>query len=199
MLASLLLEWPFAHLNQMDQNASAQPVNELQRLVREVPDFPKPGINFYDITTLLQNAAGLKAVIDGLSSRYADGRIDKVVGIEARGFIFAPAVAYALNAGFIPVRKPGKLPAATKRIEYKLEYGTDALEIHVDAVQKGERVLIVDDVLATGGTARAAAELVKSLGADVVGLGFVLELDFLQGRDQLPWYAKSHSLVHYAS
>ena len=112
----------------MDQNSSTQPVNQLQRLVREVPDFPKPGILFYDITTLLQDPIGLKAVIDGLSCRYADEKIDKVVGIEARGFIFAPAVAYALNAGFVPVRKPGKLPAATKRIEYKLEYGTDTLE-----------------------------------------------------------------------
>jgi adenine phosphoribosyltransferase len=182
----------------MDQTSSVQPVNVLKRLVREVPDFPKPGINFYDITTLLQDPAGLKAVIDGLSCHYADARIDKVVGIEARGFIFAPAVAYALNAGFIPVRKPGKLPAATKRIEYQLEYGTDALEIHLDAVRKGERVLIVDDVLATGGTARAAADLVKSLDAEVAGLGFVLELDFLLGREKLPEYI-IHSLVHYSS
>jgi adenine phosphoribosyltransferase len=182
----------------MNQTSSAQPVNELQRLVREVPDFPKPGINFYDITTLLQDAAGLKKVIDGLSDRFADQKIDKVVGIEARGFIFAPAVAYALNAGFIPVRKPGKLPAATKRIEYKLEYGTDALEIHLEGVKKGERVLIVDDVLATGGTARAAAELVTSLEGVVSGLGFVLELDFLHGREKLPDYVV-HSLVHYAS
>jgi len=182
----------------MDQTSSAQPVNAIQRLVREVPDFPKPGINFYDITTLLQDSAGLKAVIDGLSSWFADQKIDKVVGIEARGFIFAPAVAYALNAGFVPVRKPGKLPAATKRIEYQLEYGTDALEIHVDALRKGERVLIVDDVLATGGTARAAADLVKSLDAEVAGLGFVLELDFLAGRKKLPEH-EIHSLVHYAS
>lgn len=182
----------------MNQTSSAQPVNELQRLVREVPDFPKPGINFYDITTLLQDPTGLKKVIDGLSCCFANEKIDKVVGIEARGFIFAPAVAYALNAGFVPVRKPGKLPAATKRIEYKLEYGSDCLEIHLDAVEKGERVLIVDDVLATGGTARAAAELVTSLDAMVVGLGFVLELDFLSGRAKLPGYAV-HSLVHYAS
>jgi len=182
----------------MDQNSSAKTGNQLQRLIREVPDFPKPGVLFYDITTLLQDPTGLKAVIDGLSRCYADKKIDKVVGIEARGFIFAPAVAYALNAGFVPVRKPGKLPAATKRIEYKLEYGTDALEIHVDAVQKGERVLIVDDVLATGGTARAAVHLVKSLDADIAGLGFVLELDFLLGREKLPEYA-IHSLVHYSS
>lgn len=180
----------------MNQYSSAQPVNELQRLVREVPDFPKPGINFYDITTLLQDAVGLKAVIDSLGGLFADRKIDKVVGIEARGFIFAPAVAYALNAGFVPVRKPGKLPAATKRIEYKLEYGTDALEIHLDAVKKGERVLIVDDVLATGGTARATADLVQSLDGVVAGLGFVLELDFLSGRVKLPEYA-IHSLVHY--
>ncbi len=182
----------------MDQTASAKIVNPLQRLVREVPDFPKPGILFYDITTLLQDPLGLKAVIDGLSSRFAGEKIDKVAGIEARGFIFAPAVAYALGAGFVPVRKPGKLPAARKRIEYQLEYGTDALEIHVDAAKPGERVLIVDDVLATGGTARAAADLVASLGAEVAGLGFVLELDFLSGRAKLPEYA-IHSLVHYAS
>src|SRR5258708_18397054 len=171
-------------------------MDQLKRLIREVPDFPKPGINFYDITTLLQDPTGLRAVIDGLGGGYQDQRIDKVVGIEGRGFIFAPAVAYALHAGFAPVRKPGKLPAATKRVEYKLEYGTDALEIHVDAINKGERVLIVDDVLATGGTARAAADLVADLGGELAGLGFVIELDFLRGREKLPEYAVQ-SLVHY--
>ncbi|MEQ1886858.1 MAG: adenine phosphoribosyltransferase [Bryobacteraceae bacterium] len=171
-------------------------MDALKKLIREVPDFPKPGINFYDITTLLKDPTGLRAVIDGLSARYQNEKIDKVIGIEARGFIFAPAVAYALNAGFIPVRKPGKLPAATERVEYKLEYGTDSLEIHVDAISKGERVLIVDDVLATGGTARAVSDLVTGLGGEVAGLGFVIELDFLNGRDKLPG-TSIQSLVRY--
>ena len=173
-------------------------MDQLKRLIREVPDFPKPGVLFYDITTLLQDSTGLRAVIDGLSGRYLHERIDKVIGIEARGFIFAPAVAYTLHAGFVPVRKPRKLPAATARVEYKLEYGSDALEIHVDAIAKGERVLIVDDVLATGGTARAAADLVTNLGGEVAGLGFVIELDFLRGREKLPEHAVQ-SLVRYAS
>ena len=171
-------------------------MDHLKSLIREVPDFPKPGINFYDITTLLKDPAGLRAVIDGLSARYQHEKIDKVIGIEARGFIFAPAVAYALNAGFVPVRKPGKLPAATERVEYKLEYGSDALEIHLDAIDKGERVLIVDDVLATGGTAKAVTDLVQNMGGDVAGLGFVIELDFLRGRDKLPGLS-IQSLVRY--
>src|SRR6202051_5343511 len=129
-------------------------MNHLKGLIREVPDFPKPGILFYDITTLLKDTQGLKSVIDGLSEKFRGQHIDTVVGIEARGFIFAPAVAYALGAGFVPVRKPGKLPSATERSDYQLEYGTDALELHRDAVDAGEQVLIVDDVLATGGSAR---------------------------------------------
>jgi adenine phosphoribosyltransferase len=173
-------------------------MDQLKRLIREVPDFPKAGILFYDITTLLEDPTGLKAVIDGLTSRHANEKIDKVIGVEARGFIFAPAVAYALNAGFVPVRKPGKLPFKTKRMEYALEYGTDALEIHIDAVKKGERVLIVDDLLATGGTTRAVADLVQSFGAEVAGLGFVVELDFLRGREKLGEFP-IQSLVHYAS
>jgi len=173
-------------------------MDQLKRLIREVPNFPKQGILFYDITTLLEDPTGLKAVIDGLTGRYKNEQIDKVIGVEARGFIFAPAVAYALNAGFVPVRKPGKLPYTTKRIEYALEYGTDALEIHVDALKKGERTLIVDDLLATGGTTRAVADLVQSFGAEVAGLGFVVELDFLRGRDKLGEFA-IQSLVHYAS
>jgi adenine phosphoribosyltransferase len=171
-------------------------MDALKLLIREVPDFPKPGVNFYDITTLLKDPLGLRAVIDGLSGRYQHEKIDKVIGIEARGFIFAPAVAYALKAGFVPVRKPGKLPAATERVEYKLEYGTDALEIHLDAISKGERVLIVDDVLATGGTARAVSDMVQTLGGEVAGLGFVIELDFLSGRDKLPGMS-IQSLVRY--
>lgn len=171
-------------------------MTHLKSLIREVPDFPKPGILFYDITTLLKDAPGLKSVIDGLSANYKNKGIDTVVGIEARGFIFAPAVAYALGAGFVPVRKPGKLPAAAERVEYQLEYGTDILEIHRDAIAAGSRVLIVDDVLATGGTAAAVVKLVRQLHGEVVGLEFVIELDFLKGRDRLPGL-DIQSLVHY--
>ncbi|HVO97196.1 MAG TPA: adenine phosphoribosyltransferase [Bryobacteraceae bacterium] len=168
----------------------------LKSLIREVPDFPKPGINFYDITTLLKDQAGLRAVIDDLGETYRGKQIDVVAGIEARGFIFAPAVAYALNAGFVPVRKPKKLPAETERVEYDLEYGTDSLEIHRDAIQPGQKVLIVDDVLATGGTAKAVAQLIEKLGGNLVGMSFVIELDFLKGRDRLPGH-QIHSLLHY--
>jgi len=171
-------------------------MNHLKGLIREVPDFPKPGVLFYDITTLLKDPQGLKSVIEGLSAHSEGMKIDTVVGIEARGFIFAPAVAYALHAGFVPVRKPNKLPAAVERVEYQLEYGTDVLEIHRDAVEIGHRVLIVDDVLATGGTAAAVAKLVKQLGGEVVGLHFVIELDFLNGRERLPGY-EVRALVHY--
>jgi adenine phosphoribosyltransferase len=168
----------------------------LKSLIREVPDFPKAGINFYDITTLLQNPAGLRAVIDDLGAAYKGKGIEIVAGIEARGFIFAPAVAYALNAGFVPIRKPKKLPAPTERVEYQLEYGTDTLEIHKDAIAPGQKVLIVDDVLATGGTAKAVTQLVEKLGGNLIGLSFVIELDFLKGRDKLPGYAVN-SLLHY--
>lgn len=172
----------------------------LKSLIREVPDFPKPGINFYDITTLLKDAQGLAGVIDELRQKYLGQHIDLVIGIEARGFIFASAVAYALGAGFIPVRKPKKLPAACESVEYALEYGTDRLEIHRDAIQKGQKVLIVDDVLATGGTAAAVASLVERLGGDLVGLAFVLELDFLNGREKLRGVdTEIYSLVHYQS
>ena len=171
-------------------------MNYLKSLIREVPDFPKPGILFYDITTLLKDAQGLKAVIDGLSEGYRGMEIDTVVGIEARGFIFAPAVAYALGAGFVPVRKPGKLPAAAERVEYQLEYGTDFLEVHRDAVEIGKRVLVVDDVLATGGTAAAVAQLIRKLGGELAGFEFVIELDFLKGREKLPGL-DVRSLVHY--
>ena len=163
-------------------------MENLKALVREVPDFPKPGILFYDITTLLKDAAGFRATIDALSHHYRDTGIDLVLGIEARGFIFAPALAYALNAGFIPVRKPKKLPAERATISYDLEYGQDTLEIHKDAIQPGARVLIVDDLLATGGTARATAQLVELMGGKVVGVGIVIELTFLDGRKKLPGY-----------
>jgi adenine phosphoribosyltransferase len=160
-------------------------MDDLKKLIREVPDFPKPGILFYDITTLLKDPAGLRGVIDGLENHYRDARVDVVMGIEARGFIFAPALAYALGAGFVPVRKPKKLPAETVSVTYELEYGTDTLEMHKDAVSQGTRVLIVDDLLATGGTAAAAARMVESAGGEVVGEGFVVELTFLHGRARL--------------
>ncbi len=171
-------------------------MDHLKSLIREVPDFPKPGINFFDITTLLKDAGGLKAVIDGLAAHYRGRGIAIVAGIEARGFIFAPAVAHALGAGFVPIRKAKKLPAAIERVEYALEYGTDVVEIHRDAVEPGQKVLIVDDVLATGGTAAAAARLVEKLGAKVAGLGFVIELDFLHGIDKLAGH-EVYSLIHY--
>lgn len=171
-------------------------MNDLKELIREVNDFPKPGINFYDITTLLKNPTGLKRTLDALKERYKGSDIDTVVGIEARGFFFAPAVAYSLGAGFVPVRKPGKLPYKTRQMEYALEYGTDKLEIHEDAIQPGQRVLIVDDVLATGGTAKAVADLVYQSGGTLAGLGFVIELDFLNGRDRLAGQ-DIFSLLHY--
>ena len=161
-------------------------MEELKRLIREVPDFPKPGILFYDITTLLKNADGFRSVIDGLRGHYQTAQVDTVLGIEARGFIFAPALAYALGAGFVPVRKPKKLPAECVSVTYDLEYGSDSLEMHKDAVGQGHRVLIVDDLLATGGTAAAAARMVENVGGSVAGIGFVVELTFLNGRRKLP-------------
>jgi adenine phosphoribosyltransferase len=168
----------------------------LKKLIREVPDFPKPGILFYDITTLLKDRKGLAMLIDALAEHYMDSKVDLVLGMEARGFIFGPALAYRLNAGFVPVRKPGKLPAATTKFDYALEYGTNTLEIHNDAIQRGQRVIIVDDLLATGGTAEATAKLAESLGADIAGLGFVVELDFLNPRAKLKQY-DVFSLLHY--
>jgi len=172
------------------------PVNALKKLIREVPDFPKPGILFYDITTLLKDKDGLRGVIDALCNHYKDANVDVVLGIEARGFIFAPALAYALHAGFVPVRKPKKLPADCLRVTYDLEYGTDCLEMHKDAIARGNRVLIVDDLLATGGTAAAVARLVEQAGGQVVGLGFAVELTFLHGRGKLPGY-DVFSLMQY--
>jgi adenine phosphoribosyltransferase len=167
-----------------------------KELIREVPDFPKKGILFYDITTLLKNKRGFASLIDALAEHYLDQRVDLVLGIEARGFIFGPALAYRLNAGFVPVRKPKKLPSATASYTYELEYGTDTLEIHRDAIEKDQRVLIVDDLLATGGTARACVQLAELLSAKVVGLGFVLELESLQGRQKLSGY-DVFSLIQY--
>ena len=173
-------------------------MEHLKSLIREVPDYPKPGILFYDITTLLRDPRGLAQVLDGLEKSVNGEKIHRVAGIEARGFIFAPAVAQALGAGFIPIRKPNKLPAETESTEYALEYGTDKVEIHRDAVEPGENVLILDDLLATGGTAAAAAQLVEKVGGRVVGLRFVIELDFLKGREKLARY-DVNSLLHYSS
>jgi len=163
-------------------------MSQLGRLIRDVPDFPKKGIVFKDITPLLADPAGLAEAVNLIVTRYRHEKVDLVVGIESRGFIFASAVALGLGAGFVPIRKPGKLPCATKRIEYELEYGQDALEIHTDAVKPGQRVLMVDDLLATGGTMKACCELVGQLGGHIVAVAFVIELAFLHGRDKLADY-----------
>ena len=161
-------------------------MDDLKKLIREIPDYPKPGILFYDVTTLLKDKRGFHLLIDRLCGHYANHHIDLVAGIEARGFIFGPALAYRLKAGFVPVRKPKKLPAKTASVSYALEYGTDTLEIHVDAVQKGQRVLVCDDLLATGGTASASVQLIRKLGGTVDGAAFAVELSFLNGRGKLP-------------
>lgn len=171
-------------------------MTNLKKLIREVSDYPRPGVLFYDITTLLKDREGLRAVIDGLRDHYKGVGVDVVLGIEARGFIFAPTLAYALGAGFIPVRKPNKLPAERAQVSYELEYGADTLEIHRDAVPPGTRVLIVDDLLATGGTAKAAAQLVEELGGVVMGVAVVIELTFLGGRKKLEGY-DVFSLLQY--
>jgi adenine phosphoribosyltransferase len=158
---------------------------DLKQHIRHVPDFPKAGITFYDITTLLRNAEGFAMTIDMLSSPYVGKGIEVVVGIESRGFILGAAVAERIKAGFIPIRKPGKLPSKTLRESYSLEYGMDSLEVHEDAIDNGHKVLIVDDVLATGGTAAAAAKMVRKLDGDLVGLAFLIELQFLNGKSKL--------------
>jgi adenine phosphoribosyltransferase len=161
-------------------------MDELKKLIREVKDYPKPGILFYDLTTLLKDKKGFRGLIDQLCGHYDGHTIDLVVGIEARGFILAPALAYRMGAGFVPVRKPKKLPAKVANVSYALEYGTDSLEIHEDAIQKGQRVLLCDDLLATGGTAAAAVKLIRSLGGIVEGAAFAVELTALSGRSKLP-------------
>jgi adenine phosphoribosyltransferase len=163
-------------------------MQHFKELIRNVPDFPKKGILFYDITTLLKDKRAYTEVMYALADRYRDRQVDLVVGIESRGFIFASALALQLRAGFVPVRKPKKLPAKTLRVTYDLEYGQDSLEIHEDAIQQGQRVLVVDDLLATGGTAAAVLELVRQLGGEVVGVAFLVELEFLNGRKKLPGY-----------
>jgi adenine phosphoribosyltransferase len=169
---------------------------DLKALIRDIPDFPKPGILFRDITTLLRDPAGLKHTIDTMADLCTDLSPDYIVGMESRGFIFGTPLAYRLNAGFVPVRKPGKLPADVHTVEYDLEYGTDRLQIHQDAFQTGSRVLIVDDLIATGGTAAATAQLVQQTGADLVGFGFIIELTELAGRKNLP-EAPVVTLVQY--
>jgi len=171
-------------------------MEKLKEFIREVPDFPKPGILYYDITTLLENAHALRMTIDQFVWLFATLHVDKVVGIESRGFMFGSIVAYNLNAGFVPMRKPGKLPAQTVEQTYELEYGEDSLEMHSDGIAPGERVLIVDDLIAIGGTAAAAAKLVEAVGGIVVGLGFVVELGFLEGRKKLEGYSVE-SLIKY--
>ena len=161
-------------------------MDALKQLIRDVPDFPTPGILFKDITTLLRDADGLRSAVDCLAEPYRDKPLDQIVGIESRGFILGAAIADRLGTGFVPIRKPGKLPAETVSASYALEYGTDTLEMHRDALGGGHRVLIVDDLLATGGTARAAVNLVRECGAEVVGLAFLIELAALNGRAQLP-------------
>jgi len=168
----------------------------LEGLIRDIPDFPKPGVVFKDITPLLADTVAFRSTVDGLSDAFAGLEVDRVLGVEARGFIIAAPVAYHFGAGFVPVRKAGKLPWQIEREEYELEYGTDLLEVHRDAVRPGERVLIIDDVLATGGTAAATARLVDKLGGEVIGFGFVIELLFLGGRSQLG-SVPVHSLVTY--
>lgn len=158
---------------------------DLQALVREVPDFPQQGISFKDITPVLRNKEALQYIVQTMADHYKNHRVDMIVGVESRGFLIGAPLAYEMNTGFVIVRKPGKLPAESIRVEYALEYGKDALEIHRDAVQPGERVLVVDDLLATGGTIGASAELVRKLGGDIVGFAFLIELGFLGGRSRL--------------
>ena len=172
-------------------------IQSIKNSIRNVPDFPKQGIQFKDITTALKDAEILKEILDTCAQHYRDKKIDYVVGIESRGFIFGTALAYLLNCGFIPVRKPGKLPAKVISQEYELEYGTDRIEMHADALTRGDNVLIVDDLLATGGTAKAAADLVQKTGANVVEFAFVIELNDLHGRDKLTPIADVYSVVEY--
>jgi adenine phosphoribosyltransferase len=172
-------------------------MEELKKLIREVPDFPKPGILFYDVTTLLKDPEGLRKVIDILTERYQGQGIRKILGIESRGFILGPSLAYNLGAGFVPVRKKGKLPAKTLQVTYDLEYGTDTLEIHEDAVSPGEKVLVVDDLIATGGTAAATVDMVQKLGGDLAGLAFLIELTFLNPRSKLSADIDIYSMIQY--
>ena len=169
---------------------------DLASLIRDVPDFPIEGILFKDITTLTRNKEAFREAIDRMADQYADSNVDRIVAIEARGYIFGAPLAYKLGAGFVPIRKPGKLPAETISESYELEYGTNTLEMHRDGIEPGQRILVVDDLLATGGSARAAINLVERLGGTIVGVAFLVELDFLNGREKLEGYDML-SLIHY--
>lgn len=176
---------------------SREKADWLKSTIRDIPDFPKPGIVFKDLTTLLKDPVAFSYVIDVFCEKYAPMKLDYIAGIEARGFILGPAIAHRLNIGFIPIRKPGKLPAKVQRESYELEYGTDSLEIHMDATEPGQRVVIIDDLLATGGTAAAACRLMKTLKSEVVGVGFVVELGFLKGRSKLPSGTDVFAIIEY--
>lgn len=171
---------------------------DLASLLRDIPDWPKPGIIFKDITPLLRNPAGLAMAVELMANPYRGKGVELVVGTESRGFIFGVAVAQALSAGFVPIRKPKKLPSKTVGIDYALEYGTDRLEVHTDAVQPGQRVLMVDDLLATGGTMAASCQLIQGLGAKLVGISVLIELTFIPGREQLTKFAPLHSVIKVA-
>lgn len=176
---------------------STQIAQEVKSMIRDVADFPKPGILFKDITTALKDSETLKKMVDFICENFKEEKIDYIIGLESRGFIFGVPVAYKLDAGFIPIRKPNKLPAKTIKESYTLEYGTDTIEMHEDALKKGDRVLIVDDLLATGGTAAAACNLVTKTGAEILGCAFVIELNDLKGRDKLPKNCKVLSMIQY--
>ena len=171
-------------------------MEDIKKMIRDIPDFPKKGIMFRDITTAVKDQETMKKIIDYIAAEFKDEKIDYVAGIESRGFIFGMPVAYSLGCGFIPIRKPGKLPAETISMEYELEYGTDKIEIHKDAIEKGKRVLLIDDLLATGGTAAAAAKLIQQAG-ELAGIGFVIELTALNGREKLPKDVKTISMAKY--
>jgi adenine phosphoribosyltransferase len=176
---------------------SRERVEWLKGTIRDIPDFPKPGIVFKDMTTLLRNREAFAYTIDVLSEKFASLKPKYIVGIEARGFVLGAAIAHKLNVGFVPIRKPGKLPHKTEKAVYELEYGSDCVEIHVDAVDKGDKVILIDDLLATGGTAEAASRLLRKIGAEVVGIGFIVELSFLKGRQKLPTGIEIFSILQY--
>jgi adenine phosphoribosyltransferase len=176
---------------------SREKIEWLKSTIRDIPDFPKPGILFKDITTLLKDKEAFAFVIDALAEKFAALKPKYIVGIEARGFVLGAAIAHKMGLGFVPIRKPGKLPHKTEKAVYELEYGTDCVEIHVDAVNKGDRCILIDDLLATGGTAEAASRLLKMIGADVAGIGFVVELAFLEGRKKMPAGIEVFSIIQY--
>lgn len=181
----------------MTQPTAVNPAADLLRLIRDIPDWPKPGIVFKDITPLLRNPAGLAMAVELMANPYRGQKIDLVVGAESRGFIFGTAVAQSLSAGFVPIRKPKKLPHNTHAVDYDLEYGTDRVEIHADAITPGQRVLLVDDLLATGGTMGACCRLVQKLGGEIVGITVLIELTFLPGRQLLTPFGEPHSVIRY--